>query len=143
MSKTFEATGTCLCGAVQLHAESASIHTGACHCAMCRNWGGGPYLSTACGPEVDITGEDAITRYSSSKWAERAFCSRCGTHLFYRLKANNQHFVACGLFGDEPRFVFHHQVFIDEKPDYYCFSNETKDMTGPEIFARFNDSMLS
>ena len=34
-------------------------------------------------------------------------------------------------------FVFDHQVFIDEKPDYYSFANETKDMTGQELFAMF------
>ena len=36
-----------------------------------------------------------------------------------------------------PNSVLEHQVFIDEKPDYYSFANETKNMTGAEIFAQF------
>jgi len=42
-----------------------------------------------------------------------------------------------GLFDDDAVFVFDHQVFIDEKPSFYCFANETHDMTGPEVFAKF------
>ena len=29
------------------------------------------------------------------------------------------------------------QVFIDEKPDWYAFANETRNMTGAELFAMF------
>jgi hypothetical protein len=29
------------------------------------------------------------------------------------------------------------QYFSDQKPDYYCFSNETKEMTSAEIMAYF------
>jgi hypothetical protein len=35
------------------------------------------------------------------------------------------------------RFIFDHQIFIDEKSEYYCFSNETQNMTGAEVFAMF------
>jgi hypothetical protein len=33
--------------------------------------------------------------------------------------------------------VFDRQIFIDEKPEYYSFANETKNMTGAEVFAQF------
>jgi hypothetical protein len=29
------------------------------------------------------------------------------------------------------------QIFIDEKPAYYTFANQTKTMTGAEVFAMF------
>ena len=32
------------------------------------------------------------------------------------------------------------QIFIDEKPDFYSFANETTTLTGEEVFAQFNDS---
>jgi hypothetical protein len=38
------------------------------------------------------------------------------------------------------QFIFDHQVFIEEKPEYYCFSNETQNMTGAEVFAMFAPS---
>jgi len=78
--------------------------------------------------------------YPSSDWAERGFCNQCGSHLFYRLKENNQHFIPVGLFDDDSQFVFDHQVFIDKKPSYYCFANETSNMTGAEVFAKYAPS---
>lgn len=132
MAETIHGTGTCLCGAVRVTAP-LSTSVGACHCGMCRKWGGGPLMAVECGTEVTVEGEIAV--YDSSAWAERAFCPRCGTHLFYRLKQSGKHFAALGLFGEDPRMVFDHQVFIDEKPALYSFANETKDLTGPELFA--------
>ena len=46
--------------------------------------------------------------------------------------------TAVYYFGNEEEFTLTHQVFIDEKPQYYSFNNETKDLTGAEIFAQFN-----
>ncbi|MCG3738137.1 GFA family protein, partial [Vibrio cincinnatiensis] len=31
----------CLCGSVALEVEYASNEVAACHCSICRNWGGG------------------------------------------------------------------------------------------------------
>jgi hypothetical protein len=104
---------------------------------MCRTWGGGPLLAVDCGTEVEIDGEEKITVFDSSAWAERGFCSICGTHVFYRLKQNGQVIMSAGIFEDQTGFTFDHQVFIDEKPDYYDFANETENMTGAEVFARF------
>lgn len=129
--------GHCLCGAVQVTAKTMSSKVGACHCNMCRQWSGGPLLVVDCGSEVSFTGEESITAFDSSEWAERGFCKKCGSHLFYRLKQSNQYFVPVGLFERSEAFVLDHQVFIDEKPEYYCFANETHNMTGAEVFAMF------
>ncbi|WP_341531076.1 GFA family protein [Nostoc sp. UHCC 0302] len=40
--------------------------------------------------------------------AERGFCSQCGSHLFYKLKQNNQYFVPVGLFDNFEGLVFEH-----------------------------------
>ena len=143
MSDTIEATGGCLCGAVRVTAKHAGKSVGACHCKMCRAWGGGPFLAVDCGADFTVEGEENVSVFDSSQWAERGFCSKCGSHLYYRLKANKQHFVPVGLFGrgaeasDSDSFILDHQVFIDEKPAYYGFANETEDMTGAEVFAKF------
>ncbi len=51
--------------------------------------------------------------------AERGFCKKCGSHLFYRLKQNSQYYIPVGIFDNDEGLVFEHQVFIDEKPEYY------------------------
>ncbi len=137
MSEIMEGNGSCLCGAIRITAKSMSMSVGACHCDMCRKWGGGPYFAVECGSDVSFEGEENISVFNSSDWGERGFCNKCGSHLFYRLKQPNQYIMAVGLFDKDKSFVFDHQVFIDEKPSFYCFANETKKMTGEEVFAQY------
>lgn len=138
MTKTKAASGTCLCGAVKIAARNMSTEAGACHCTTCRKWGGGPFMALDCGSDVTFTGEKYIASFASSQWAERGFCKQCGTHLFYKMTESKQYFMPVGLFDEEATLVFDHQVFIDEKPAYYSFSNKTSDLTGPELFAKFS-----
>jgi hypothetical protein len=107
---------------------------------MCRRWGGGPFMEIDCGADVDIDGGENVSVFDSSDWAERGFCRNCGTHLFYRLKESGQHMVPIGLFDDSASLVFKAQVFVDEKPEYYEFANQTKNFTGAEIIAMFGSS---
>ncbi|NOZ54417.1 MAG: GFA family protein [Gammaproteobacteria bacterium] len=137
MSETFGGSGRCLCGATQISVKNMSKNVGACHCGMCRKWGGGPLLAVDCGSDVSFNDKGTISVYNSSDWAERGFCNQCGSHLFYRLKESNQYIMPAGLFDDDSMFVFDHQIFIDKKPSYYCFANETSDMTGAEVFAKY------
>ena len=130
-------TGSCLCGKIKLTAREVSKHVGACHCGMCRKWGGGPLMAVDCGTDVSFEGKENISVFDSSAWAERGFCKQCGSHLFYRIKANQQYMVPAGLFDDDQSFEFSRQVFIDNKPDFYSFANETRNTTEAEIFAMY------
>lgn len=134
--------GQCLCGAITVRTpDKTSVD--ACHCGMCRRWGGGPALGIPCGSEVQIDGSEQLKVYQSSEWAERAFCGECGTHLFYRLRTTNEYFVPAGLFQTETELEFKEQIFIDQKPGYYEFANQTLNLTEAEVFAKFatSDSM--
>ena len=42
-----------------------------------------------------------------------------------------------GLFPKLQGLAMSMQYFSDKRPDYYCFSNETKEMTEAEIQAYF------
>lgn len=136
MASETQQQGSCLCGKVSVFATPSSMHIDACHCDMCRQWGGGPLLAVECDGEVRFSGEEYISRYQSSEWAERAFCSQCGTHLFYRLTAGNHYALPVGLFGDGD-WQFSKQIFIDQKPTYYAFANATEKLTGEEVFAAY------
>ncbi len=138
MTTTVEAKGSCLCGAVKIEAKTVSKSVGACHCNMCRKWTGGPLLAVDCGNDVNFEGENNIAVFDSSEWAERGFCAKCGSHLYYRLKQNKQYIMPVGIFDQREDLNFDHQIFIDEKPSYYCFANETRNLTGEEVFAQFS-----
>ena len=131
--------GSCLCKSVKLRAK-ISLHVAACHCNMCRKWGGSALLGVECESDVNFSGTENIGVYQSSEWAERGFCKNCGTHLFYRLKENHHYYIPVGIFDDSKDLVFDTQVFIEEKPEYYCFANETKNLTGAELFELFVSS---
>ncbi len=137
MADVREGKGSCLCGAVKILVKGISCEVGACHCGMCQKWTGGPLLAVDCGTGVSFEGQENISIYNSSEWAERAFCKKCGSHLYYRLKEPNQHIMPVGLFDTEMPLVFDHQIFIESKPSYYHFGNKTREMTGEEVFALY------
>ena len=63
-----------------------------------------------------------IERYSSSAWAERGFCKRCGSSLFYRLKETNQYILNMGSFDDQRPFKIASEIYVDDKPAGYDFA---------------------
>ncbi|MFQ3789325.1 GFA family protein [Halomonas sp. A29] len=134
MNDGMNARGSCLCGAVKVAVAVSKQNVGACHCDMCRTWGGGPLLALESVSDVEIEGEENITVYTSSEWAERGFCRRCGTHLFYRLKTGKHYAIPVGLVDGGEAWSFDSQIFIDQKPAFYRFANETSNMTGQEVF---------
>lgn len=66
MSNSSIATGSCLCSAVSLSTSSMNPHIAACHCSMCRKWGGGALLAVECGSDVSFKSEENIGIYQSS-----------------------------------------------------------------------------
>lgn len=133
-------TGSCLCGAVRFTIEDTPATTGACHCGMCRKFSGGIYLAVEVAPDkITLTRDATLKRYTSSAWAERAFCSTCGSSLFYRVTApgphNGVYHVAFGALDDSAGMDLDGEIFIDEKPEAYSFAGERHRMTGAEVMA--------
>lgn len=130
-------TGGCMCGKVRFHLDRAPERISACHCDMCRRWCGGPLLAIHDLGPVHFDDETEIVCYRSSEWAERGFCRICGSNLFYRLVGSGEIMLAAGTLDDQSGLKLESQVFIDEKPDCYAFANETRMMTGAELFALY------
>ncbi len=126
--------GRCLCGAVTVTAVPVRQALAACHCDMCRRWSSSAFMAFEA---ETVKAEGPVRTFTSSEWAERAFCERCGSNLWYRITApgpmHGQHQLAAGLFdvGDMPIKL---EVFIDKKPPGYAFAGERKQMTEQEVF---------
>jgi hypothetical protein len=127
----------CLCGAVTITAEDIDPKFTVCHCQSCRTWGGAPFFAVKCGTQVTIEGDEKVKMFQSSSWASRGFCTECGTHLFYKFKATGEYNMPVGLFPHLEGLKMEMQYFSDMRPSYYCFSNETQEMTTAEIMAYF------
>ncbi|MEJ2445657.1 MAG: GFA family protein [Exilibacterium sp.] len=128
---------SCLCGSVKIIAKQINPRFTVCHCDSCRTWGGAPFFAVQCGTDVEIEGSEKIKLYESSTWASRGFCSDCGTHLFYKLKKSGEYNMPVGMFQNLEGLEMDMQYFSDQRPEYYCFSNETKEMTKAEIMEYF------
>lgn len=77
-------TGHCLCGAVTITVAGAhDPRPGACHCRMCQRWSGGLFVCFEAQADA-VTVHGDVSRFASSPFAERAFCARCGSHLWMR-----------------------------------------------------------
>ena len=128
--------GRCLCGAVTVMLSSAKPQVDVCHCTMCRRWSGGPFLGVS-GERHQVGGEDALTVFRSSDWAERAFCARCGSNIYFRFVPGDHYSFTAGLFDGAGGFRMKEQIFIDEKPDYYGFAEETPKLTGKQVAEKY------
>ncbi len=133
-------TGQCLCGAVRFTAGDVPHQIGACHCGQCRRWASGPYFAVRAG-SVAFEGEENIGRYRSSDWAERGFCIRCGSSLFWREKGTERDWaVSVGALdatndgGHGLRITEH--IWIDDKPDFYDFADDAPRLTAAQAMAR-------
>ena len=136
MTEELSLKGQCMCGAVKISASAKRPSIVACHCNMCRRWSAGPFMAVNC-QSVTFKGNENIGRIRSSDWAERGFCTKCGSNLFYHLVESSDYQISAGLFDDQSMFRMSLQVFIDSKPQYYNFSTETKMMTAAEVIAAF------
>jgi hypothetical protein len=139
---TLKAKGSCLCGSVKFSFNLKHKHFDACHCSMCRSWGGGPALTVESDGNPEFVGTENISLYSSSEWAERGFCKQCGSNLFYRMKDPKLKFCNfnLGTIENNEEFEFTIQIYVDTKPDNYSFANQTKMMTEKEVLDSFGFS---
>lgn len=126
-------SGGCLCGAVRYSVTPSAPHYHACHCNTCRSWGG-PALAVEVS-EITIEDESKLSFYASSEYAERGFCTTCGSHILWRMKEGGFTGVMIGTLDNADDLAFGAQFFTDQKPASYDFANETAMLTGAELMA--------
>ncbi|MDJ0858862.1 MAG: GFA family protein [Dinoroseobacter sp.] len=133
-------TGGCLCGTVRYKLTTPPKGIGACHCGMCRKFSGGIELGIEVPAEgVEFIADDSLRIYSSSDWAERGFCSICGSSLFWRLTApgpmHGLFSLSAGSLDSLEGLALTQEVYIDMKPAGYALAGEHKRLTEADIMA--------
>jgi hypothetical protein len=103
--------GQCLCGAVTLKVGAHAAAVSACHCRFCRRWSGLTMAAfEAAAAEIEVAGP--VRTYRSSAFAERAWCERCGTHLWIRDDGGDYDLMP-GLFEAARAFPLVREVYAD------------------------------
>lgn len=133
-------SGQCLCGAVGFAATQLRDDFGACHCKMCQRWAGAVFMAVSVPVSaIEWTGLEHMARLQTSDWAERAWCSKCGSGLWYRmtLKPDADFEVPIGLFDDANGLDLQREIFIDRKPDSFALVGDHERLTEAEVLALY------
>ena len=89
--------GGCLCGDVTYEISGDVSDAIACHCRQCAKTSGHFAVNFTCAPEqIEIADSGSLTWFRSSDDAERGFCNRCGSSLFWRSESEPEFYVAAG-----------------------------------------------
>jgi hypothetical protein len=115
-----EANGGCLCGAVRFTARLPSKWVAHCHCTRCQRAHGAAFVTwvgmAADRVHIDDSGR-SLAWFAGEGGAERAFCGRCGSSLFFRSERwPGELHVARALFTDpvdrEPQAHAYHDSHV-------------------------------
>ncbi len=114
-------SGSCLCDGVTYDIHGALRDSVACHCIQCRKTSGHYVSATqATAGMLVITRDETLTWYRSSLEAERGFCNRCGSSLFWRHEADEGAVSVMSGTIDGPTGVrTAKHIFASFKGDYY------------------------
>lgn len=99
-------TGGCQCGRVRYTIEIDDRDAYLCHCRMCQRATGGVSIAfkNVAKSKLEWTTREP-DRYRSSPFAQRGFCSACGTPLTYESDDHDQLDLTVGSFDDPSGFV--------------------------------------
>lgn len=125
-----------MCGAVAYTAELSGSFS-SCYCKMCQRWSAGAYFAVPTTRFEVTKGEDSLSVFKSSQWAERAFCKTCGSNIYYDAPDHGGKNVALGTLDDTTGLEIKSQYFIDRKPDGFSLAETTKNLSQAEIEAFF------
>ena len=94
-------------------------------------------MAVHCSAPATFTQDVGLSWYRSSEWAERGFCTKCGSSLFYRLAADSDALliVAVDALDDAADFMLERHIYVDAKPGRYEFADEQPRLTGAEFLA--------
>ncbi len=132
-----EKTGQCLCGAVKFRATPKANEVTICHCGMCRRQMAGPFFAIECGDSFRAEDSPSLGVYSASDYGERVFCKDCGTSIAWRTRDNTFSEVSVNALNDIGDLELKQEIFVDDKPDYYSFAQQTRKLTGAEVWEEF------
>ena len=121
-------SGSCLCGRVTYEIEGEIGPAFNCHCSTCRKATGAAFRSRVAVPRENFrwrSGEEHLTRYTSSPGTTRTFCGICGSTLISLFDDNPRTIgLPMGTLDDDPgvRPSFH--VFVGSKAPWFEITDD-------------------
>jgi hypothetical protein len=112
-------SGGCLCGSITYRIDGPLRPVVACHCIQCRKTSGHYVAATQANmSDLSIDG-DTLSWFRSSDTAERGFCGRCGSNLFWRRHGSPHISIFAGTIDGRTGLKIESQLYPESKGDYY------------------------
>lgn len=123
-----EVSGGCQCGAVRYRATQVIDSTHICHCRMCQKTVGNLFAALVAVPNDSLQwSRGAASVFRSSNEADRGFCARCGTPLFYRGTGSACTNLTIGSLDQPARHKPRHQEGIESRLPWFSELSELQD----------------
>ena len=117
-------TGRCECGSVRYRSGGPWRDIISCHCEECRRTSGHFWAASAVPTEaLEMIADSTLQWRRSSEFASRAFCTNCGSSLFYRHDAKSYTAIGAGTIDAPTGLRMVEEVFVHEQGDYYALSS--------------------
>lgn len=113
--------GSCLCGGVVFEVKGQLRPIMLCHCSQCRKTSGHYVAATSCPTgNLSVIGSTNLNWYQSSDKAKRAFCTICGSQLFWRAEGSGETSIFAGSIDGDTGLHTQNQLYTENKGDYYA-----------------------
>ena len=134
MTTNKKVNGSCLCGTIGFIVQLPSLWCAHCHCSMCRKAHGAGYVTWAGFDQEQVeftSSDDELSWYESSAGAQRGFCRKCGSTMFFRSQrwAGELH-VALACLNDAIDRQPQANVFFDKHVEWMPIDTSLKQVDG-------------
>ncbi len=118
--------GSCLCGAIGYSIEGEVDDVVVCHCGQCQKTSGYQVAATRVAEsKVTISDpEHLLTWFRSSDIAQRGFCGRCGSQLFWKRDWHEKISIHAGSIDGETGLKVKAHIYTDDAGDYYALPED-------------------
>jgi len=114
-------TGSCLCGSVKYEISGEVGDIVHCHCQTCRKAHGSAFSSVASVQDkhFQISGENHLKSYESSKGKHRYFCSNCGTQVYAKRENTSHVILRLGSLDSDIDSIEKEHIWVSQKASWY------------------------
>jgi len=122
MTETPSAHGRCLCGAIRYTVRGELPDVSNCHCERCRRFTGHHMAATSAALDnIGIQDADSLLRwFFPVPEAGYAFCSRCGSSLFWQSALDPARWSICaGTLNTPTGLKTRRAIWTSQASDYH------------------------
>jgi hypothetical protein len=130
-TRTGDASGRCLCGAIGYRVHGPLRDVIFCHCTRCRRTHGHFAAYTACARDDLELVETRGLRWYELDESRRGFCGECGASVFWEREGSPTISIAAGTLDEPTGLRPSHHVFTANAGDYYELADALERRPGP------------